>query len=33
MRIELTVLAWGCILALVHIFAAVVLKTQLYGTA
>ena len=33
MRIELTVLAWGCILALVHIFAAVILKTQLYGTA
>lgn len=33
MRIELTVLAWGCILALVHIFAASTLKTQLYGTA
>lgn len=33
MRIELTVLAWGCVLALVHIFAAVIPKTQLYGTA
>lgn len=33
MRIELTVLAWGCVLALVHIFAAVILKTRLYGTA
>jgi uncharacterized MAPEG superfamily protein len=29
---ELTVLAWGCILALVHIFAAVRVKTRQYGT-
>ena len=29
---ELTVLAWGCILALVHIFAAVRFKTRQYGT-
>lgn len=29
---ELTVLAWGCILAFVHIFAAVRFKTRQYGT-
>ena len=29
---ELTVLAWGCVLALVHIFAAVRVKTRQYGT-
>jgi uncharacterized MAPEG superfamily protein len=29
---ELTVLAWGCILALVHIFVAVRFKTRQYGT-
>jgi uncharacterized MAPEG superfamily protein len=32
MTTELTVLAWGCILALVHIFAAVRVKTRQYGT-
>jgi uncharacterized MAPEG superfamily protein len=32
MTTELTVLAWGCILALVHIFAAVQVKTRQYGT-
>jgi uncharacterized MAPEG superfamily protein len=32
MTTELTVLAWGCVLALVHIFAAVRVKTQQYGT-
>jgi uncharacterized MAPEG superfamily protein len=32
MTTELTVLAWGCILALVHIFAAVRAKTRQYGT-
>ena len=32
MRIELTILAWGCVLALVHIFAAVRVKTRQYGT-
>jgi uncharacterized MAPEG superfamily protein len=32
MTIELTVLAWGCALALVHIFAAVRVKTRQYGT-
>lgn len=31
MTTELTVLAWGCVLALVHIFAAVIAKTQQYG--
>ncbi|HEX8380995.1 MAG TPA: MAPEG family protein [Allosphingosinicella sp.] len=31
MTAELTVLAWGCILALVHIFAAVRVKTRQYG--
>lgn len=29
---ELAVLAWGCILAFVHIFAAVQVKTRQYGT-
>lgn len=29
---ELAVLAWGCILAFVHIFAAVQMKTRQYGT-
>jgi uncharacterized MAPEG superfamily protein len=29
---ELIVLAWGCILALVHIFVAVRFKTRQYGT-
>jgi uncharacterized MAPEG superfamily protein len=29
---ELHVLAWGCILALVHIFGAVRMKTRQYGT-
>ena len=28
---ELTVLAWGCVLALLHIFAAVQAKTRQYG--
>lgn len=32
MTSELIVLAWGCILALVHIFAAVRVKTRQYGT-
>ena len=32
MTIELHVLAWGCVLALVHIFAAVRVKTRQYGT-
>jgi uncharacterized MAPEG superfamily protein len=32
MTTELIVLAWGCILALVHIFAAVRVKTRQYGT-
>lgn len=32
MTTELNVLAWGCILALVHIFAAVRFKTRQYGT-
>src|SRR4051794_10571686 len=31
MTIELQVLAWGCILALVHIFAAAHVKTRQYG--
>lgn len=31
MNVELTVLAWGCILALVHIFAAGHVKTRQYG--
>jgi uncharacterized MAPEG superfamily protein len=29
---ELAALAWGCILAFVHIFAAVRVKTRQYGT-
>jgi uncharacterized MAPEG superfamily protein len=32
MTIELHVLAWGCVLALVHIFAAGHAKTRQYGT-
>ncbi|HEY1145835.1 MAG TPA: MAPEG family protein [Allosphingosinicella sp.] len=32
MTVELSVLAWGCVLALVHIFAAVRVKTRQYGT-
>jgi len=32
MNIELSVVAWGCVLALVHIFAAVRFKTRQYGT-
>lgn len=32
MTTELTVLAWGCILAVVHIFAATRAKTAQYGT-
>jgi uncharacterized MAPEG superfamily protein len=32
MTIELIVLAWGCILALVHVFAAARVKTRQYGT-
>jgi uncharacterized MAPEG superfamily protein len=32
MTAELSVLAWGCILALVHIFVAVRFKTRQYGT-
>lgn len=31
MTTELTVLAWGCVLAFVHIFAAVQAKTRQYG--
>jgi uncharacterized MAPEG superfamily protein len=30
--VEMLVLAWGCILALVHIFAAINVKTKQYGT-
>ena len=33
MNTELTVLAWGCVLALIHIFAAVRVKTRQYGTS
>lgn len=33
MPIELTILAWGCVLGLVHIFAAIRVKTAQYGTA
>ena len=33
MSTELIVLAWGCVLALVHVFAAVRVKTRQYGTA
>lgn len=32
MTAELIVLAWGCVLALVHIFVAVRFKTRQYGT-
>ena len=32
MTIELMVLAWGCVLAIVHLFAAVRVKTRQYGT-
>jgi uncharacterized MAPEG superfamily protein len=32
MNIELTILAWGCVLAIVHLFAAVRAKTAQYGT-
>lgn len=32
MTTELTVLAWACILGLVHIFAAVRMKTRQYGS-
>ena len=32
MTIELVMLAWGCILAIVHIFVAVRFKTRQYGT-
>lgn len=32
MTTELAVLAWGCVLAIVHIFAAVRVKTRQYGT-
>ena len=32
MTTELTMLAWGAVLALVHIFAAVRVKTRQYGT-
>lgn len=33
MPFELKVLAWGCVLALVHIFVAGHVKTRQYGTA
>lgn len=32
MTTELAVLAWGCVLALVHVFAAIRVKTRQYGT-
>ena len=32
MSTELTILAWGCLLALVHIFAAAQVRTRQYGT-
>jgi uncharacterized MAPEG superfamily protein len=32
MTTELIVLAWGCLLGIVHIFAAVRVKTRQYGT-
>jgi uncharacterized MAPEG superfamily protein len=32
MTTELIVLAWGCVLAIVHVFAAVRVKTRQYGT-
>jgi len=33
MHTEYAVLAWGCVLALVHIFAASTVRTTQYGTA
>jgi uncharacterized MAPEG superfamily protein len=33
MTTELSVLAWGCVLALLHIFIAVRFKTRQYGTS
>ena len=33
MTTELIVLAWGCVLALLHVFAAVQVKTRQYGSA
>ena len=32
MTLELSVLAWGCVLGIVHIFVAVRFKTRQYGT-
>ncbi len=32
MRLEIAVLVWGCLLALVHIFGAAQVKTRQYGT-
>jgi uncharacterized MAPEG superfamily protein len=32
MNTELAVLAWGCVLALVHVFTAVRVKTRQYGS-
>ena len=32
MQTELAVLAWGCVVALVHVFVAVRVKTRQYGT-
>jgi uncharacterized MAPEG superfamily protein len=32
MTTELLVLAWGCVLAIVHVFVAVRFKTRQYGT-
>jgi uncharacterized MAPEG superfamily protein len=32
MTTELIVLAWGCVLALLHVFAAIRAKTRQYGT-
>jgi len=32
MTTELTALAWGCVLAFVHVFLAVQVKTRQYGT-
>lgn len=33
MHTEYAILAWGCVLALVHIFAASTVRTAQYGTA
>lgn len=33
MTIELIILAWGCVLAIVYVWAAVRVKTQQYGVA